>query len=77
MKFPQQHITKLTQSLGKAIGTIITFGIMFPMFVIYQVGVLITKEFSKTRETSVESKIHPKNTKAVRDDFGYPVQQKR
>jgi len=77
MKFPQQHITKLTQSLGKAIGTIITFGIMFPMFVIYQVGVLITKEFSKTRETSVESKIHPKNTKAIRDDFGYPVRIKR
>ena len=76
MKFPQQHITKLTQSLGKVIGTIITFGIMFPMFVIYQVGVLITKEFSKTRETSVESKIHPKNTKAVRDDFGYPIHKR-
>ena len=76
MKFPQQHITKYRQSLGKAIGTIITFGIMFPMFVIYQVGVLITKEFSKTRETSVESKIHPKNTKAVRDDFGYPIKKR-
>ena len=72
MKFPQQHITKYRQSLGTIIGKIITFGIMFPMFVIYQVGVLITKEFSKPRETSVESKIHPKNTKAVRDDFGYP-----
>mgnify|MGYP001177244035 FL=1 len=72
MKFPQQHITKYRQSLGTIIGKIITFGIMFPMFVIYQVGVLITKEISKTRETSVESKIHPKNTKAVRDDFGYP-----
>ena len=71
MKFPQQHITKYRQSLGTIIGKIITFGIMFPMFVIYQVGVLITKEISKTRETSVESKIHPKNTKAVRDDFGY------
>jgi len=77
MKFPQQHITKFTQSLGTIIGKIITFGIMFPLFVIYQVGVLITKEFSKTRETSVESKIHPKNTKAIRDDFGYPVQRKR
>ena len=76
MKFPQQHITKYRQSLGTIIGKIITFGIMFPMFVIYQVGVLITKEFSKTRETSVESKIHPKNTKAVRDDFGYPVRQR-
>ena len=72
MKFPQQHITKYRQSLGTIIGKIITFGIMFPLFVIYQVGVLITKEFSKPRETSVESKIHPKNTKAVRDDFGYP-----
>ena len=77
MKFPQQHITKYRQSLGTIIGKIITFGIMFPLFVIYQVGVLITKEFSKTRETSVESKIHPKNTKAIRDDFGYPVQRKR
>jgi hypothetical protein len=76
MKFPQQHITKYRQSLGTIIGKIITFGIMFPMFVIYQVGVLITKEFSKTRETSVESKIHPKNTKAVRDDFGYPIKKR-
>ena len=75
MKFPQQHITKYRQSLGTIIGKIITFGIMFPMFVIYQVGVLITKEISKTRETSVESKIHPKNTKAVRDDFGYPMKR--
>ena len=72
MKFPQQHITKYRQSLGTIIGKIITFGIMFPMFVIYQVGVLITKEFSKTRETSVESKIHPKNTKAVRGEFRLP-----
>jgi hypothetical protein len=77
MKFPQQHITKYRQSLGTIIGKIITFGIMFPMFVIYQVGIIITKEISKTRETSVESKIHPKNTKADRDDFGYPVQRKR
>ena len=76
MKFPQQHITKYRQSLGTIIGKIITFGIMFPMFVIYQVGVLITKEISKTRETSVESKIHPKNTKAVRDDFGYPIKKR-
>ena len=76
MKFPQQHITKYRQSLGTIIGKIITFGIMFPMFVIYQVGVLITKEISKTRETSVESKIHPKNTKAVRDDFGYPMKKR-
>ena len=63
MKFPQQHITKFTQSIGNVLGIIIGFGIVFPIFVVYQVGIIITKEISKTRETSVESKIHPKNTR--------------
>jgi len=72
MKTPTSNITKFTQSLGKVVGTIITFGVMFPIFVVYQVGIIITKEISKTRETSVESKIHPKNTKAVRGEFRLP-----
>ena len=67
MKFPQQHITKFRQSIGNVVGFIIGFGIMFPIFVVYQIGIIVTNEISKTRITSVESKIHPKNTKAVRD----------
>jgi len=70
MKFPQQHITKFRQSIGNVLGIIIGFGIIFPIFVVYQVGIIITKEISKTRETSVESKIHPKNTREVEEDFG-------
>jgi hypothetical protein len=31
-----------------------------------------TKDDAKTRGTSVESKIHPKNTKNTRNDIGYP-----
>lgn len=77
MKFPQQHITKFTQSLGNVLGIIIGFGIIFPIFVVYQVGIIITKEISKTRETSVQSKIDPKNTRAVRGEFGYPTEIKR
>ena len=70
MKFPQQHITKFRQSIGNVLGIIIGFGVVFPIFVVYQVGIIITKEISKTRETSVESKIHPKNTTKVEKEFG-------
>ena len=70
MKFPQQHITKFRQSIGNVLGIIIGFGIIFPIFVVYQVGIIVSKEISKTRETSVESKIHPKNTREVEEDFG-------
>ena len=34
MKFPQQHITKFTQSLGNGIGYVITWCIMFPIYVL-------------------------------------------
>ena len=74
---PESNITKFTQSLGNVVGIIIGFGIVFPIFVVYQVGIIITKEISKTRETSVQSKIDPKNTRAVRGDFGYPTEIKR
>ena len=77
MKFPQQHITKFRQSIGNVLGIIIGFGIVFPIFVVYQVGIIITKEISKTRETSVQSKIDPKNTRADRGEFGYPTEIKR
>ena len=65
MKFPQQHITKLTLAILKPIvmGVVFTTGV-----VIGVMNILLTKfteiiDDSKTRETSVESKIHPKNTK--------------
>ena len=70
MKFPQQHITKFRQSIGNVLGIIIGFGIVFPIFCVYNVISIITKEISKTRETSVESKIHPKNTTKVEKEFG-------
>jgi len=43
-------------------------------------SILITKftenkDNANTRGTSVESKIHPKNTREVRNDFGYPIKR--
>ena len=70
MKFPQQHITKFTQSAANGLIGIIVFGIMFPIFCVYQIISIVSKEISKTRETSVESKIHPKNTREVEGEFG-------
>tara|TARA_B100000900_G_C20378973_1_gene633711 strand:+ start:421 stop:648 length:228 start_codon:yes stop_codon:yes gene_type:complete len=71
MKFPQQHITKLTLTILKPIvmGVMFTIGVMVGVMNILLTKFTDIKEDSKTRETSVESKIHPKNTKN-RDDFG-------
>ena len=77
MKSPQQHITKFTQSAANGLIGIIVFGIMFPIFCVYQIISIVSKEISKTRETSVQSKIDPKNTRAVRGEFGYPTEIKR
>ena len=79
MKFPQQHITKFTQSLGNGIGYVITWCIMFPIYVLTgifhiamdkvidneKLNIIPNQDDSKTRETSYESKIHPKNTKKI------------
>lgn len=77
MKFPQQHITKFTLTIMKpiVIGIMFVIGVMVGIINIISNEVKSNKE-AKTRGTSVESKILPKNTKRQssmdRDDFGYP-----
>ena len=73
MKFPQQHITKLTLTILKPIvmGVMFTIGVMVGVMNILLTKFTDIKEDSKTRETSVESKIHPKNT-TKRDEYGHP-----
>ena len=70
MKTPTSNITKFTQSAANGLIGIIVFGIMFPIFCVYQIISIVSKEISKTRETSVESKIHPKNTREIEEDYG-------
>ena len=81
MKFPQQHITKLSRKVVAIIGYIMTWCIMFPFFVLTGIfhivmdkvidnenlNIVPNQDDAKTRETSVESKIHPKNTKNTLD----------
>ena len=81
MKFPQQHITKLSRKVVAIIGYIMTWFIMFPFFVLTGIfhivmdkvidnenlNIIPNQDDAKTRETSVESKIHPKNTKNTLD----------
>ena len=74
MKFPQQHtITKLTLATTKYIvmGVVFIIGVIGGVLSILLTKFTDTKEIAKTRGTSVESKIHPKNTNQ-RNDFGYP-----
>ena len=74
MKFPQQHITKLTLAILKPIvmGVMFTIGVMVGVMNILLTKFTDIKEDAKTRGTSVESKIHPKNTKNTRNNVGYP-----
>ena len=76
MKFPR-HITKFTLKITKSI----VIGVVFVIGVIVGIINIISNEVktikdTKTRVKSVESKIHPKNTRKSsimdRDDFGYP-----
>tara|TARA_Y100001972_G_scaffold42005_1_gene51813 strand:+ start:151 stop:429 length:279 start_codon:yes stop_codon:yes gene_type:complete len=81
MKFPQQHITKLSRKVVAIIGYVMTWFIMFPFFVLTGIfhivmdkvidnenlNIIPNQDDAKTRETSVESKIHPKNTKNTLD----------
>ena len=71
MSFPKQHITKLTLAITKAI----VMSVVFVAGVLIGILNIISKQIedkvnANTRGTSVESKIHPKNTKAVRDIIG-------
>ena len=64
MKFPQQHITKLTLTITKPI----VMGLVFVVVVLSSVLTIISKQMenkvnAKTRITSDQSKIVPKNTK--------------
>ena len=74
MKFPKKHITKLTLTITKAIVMSVVFvaGVTIGVFNILLAKFTETKDDAKTRGMSVESKIHPKNTKNTRNDFGYP-----
>ena len=74
MKFPQQHnITKLTLATTKyiVIGVVFIIGVITGVSHILITKLTETKDTAKTRGTSVESKIHPKNT-TKRDEFGHP-----
>ncbi len=77
MKFPQQHITKFTLATTKyiVIGVVFIIGVMTGILNILITKFTDTKDTAKTRGTSVESKIHPKNTREVRNDFGYPIKR--
>ena len=83
MSFPKTHIdkTKLTSKISNGIGWFVAWFIVFPTMVMYGILSLLitkfteTKDNANTRGTSVESKIHPKNTREVRNDFGYPIKR--
>ncbi len=74
MKFPQQHITKLTLIITKTI----VVSVVFSVGVIIGVINILSKQMenkvnAKTRITSDQSKIVPKNTKKEKnivDSFG-------
>ena len=81
MKFPQTYQTKLSRKAVALIGYVMTWFIMFPFFVLTGIfhivmdkvidnenlNIVPNQDDAKTRETSVESKIHPKNTKNTLD----------
>ena len=81
MKFPQTYQTKLSRKAVALIGYVMTWCIMFPIFVLTGIfhivmdkvidnenlNIIPNQDDAKTRETSVESKIHPKNTKNTLD----------
>ena len=74
MKFPQQHnITKLTLATTKyiVIGVVFIIGVITGILNILITKFTDTKDTAKTRGTSVEPKIHPKNT-TKRDEYGHP-----
>ena len=64
MKFPRQHITKLTLTITKPI----VMGLVFVVVVLSSILTIVSKQMenkvnAKTRITSDQSKIVPKNTK--------------
>ena len=73
MKFPQKHITKLTLTITKAIVMSVVFvaGVSIGIFNILLAKFTDAKDDAKTRITSDQSKIVPKNTNQ-REEFGHP-----
>ena len=65
--------TKFTKTAADHIVFGVVWLFIFPIVVVSGIFTKLTerKDDAKTRITSVESKIHPKNTKD-RDTFGYP-----
>ena len=73
MSFPKQHITKLTLAITKAI----VMSVVFVAGVLIGILNIISKQIedkvnANTRGTSVESKIHPKNTQGQRENLKGP-----
>ena len=73
MKFPQQHITKLTLAITKGI----VMSVVFVFGVLVGIVNILSKQIedkvnANTRGISEQSKIVPKNTREHRNDFGYP-----
>ena len=65
--------SKLARKVTLKIVFVLSWCVIFPIVVMVGIYTKLTepKVNAKTRITSVESKIHPKNTKD-RDTFGYP-----
>ena len=65
--------SKLARKVTLKIVFVLSWCVIFPIVVVVGIYTKLTepKVNAKTRITSVESKIHPKNTKD-RDIFGYP-----
>ena len=69
--------TKLTSKITNGIGWFTAWFLVFPAMVVYGILTILInkvtehKDDANTRGTSVESKIHPKNT-TKRDEYGHP-----
>jgi len=65
--------SNLARKVTLKIVFVLSWCVIFPIVVVVGIYTKLTepKVNAKTRITSVESKIHPKNTKD-RDTFGYP-----
>ena len=70
MSFPKQHITKLTLAITKGIvmSVVFIFGVLIGILNILSKQIE-DKVNANTRGTSVESKIHPKNTQGQRENL--------
>ena len=67
--------TKLTSKISNGVSWFVAWFLVFPMMVTYGILTILinkvteTKDNANTRGTSVESKIHPKNTQGQRENL--------